>query len=170
MHCKQWWLCTWTAACRHRFHVKTFLARWQHHRFSPSRTQRPGGRSAFVNSGRTDGRIRTEPSPFDAPKHWNDDGMRYVALRATCRRVNPYENKRWGKIFEGEVAETPNLQGKFAPVWHMYHVSDDPKGWKCCPQGAISFFSLMPSSSDTLGHRVTKFGTQVKSNKGYPSF
>ena len=149
--------------------MSTFLARWQHHRFSPSRTQWRGGRSAFVNSGRTDGRIRTGPSPFDARKHRNDDGMRHVALRATCRRVNPYENKRWGKIFEGEVAETPSLQGTCALVWHTYHVSDDPKGSKYCPQGAISFFSLMPCSSDTLGPRVTKFGTQVEANEGYPS-
>ena len=68
-------------------YVETFLARWQHHRFSPSRTQRRGGRSAFVNNGRTDGRIRTGPSPFDAPKHQHDDGMRHVALRATWRHV-----------------------------------------------------------------------------------
>ena len=27
----------------------------------------------------------------------------------------------------------------------------------------------MPSSSDALGPRVTKFGTQVKTNKGYSS-
>ena len=94
--------------------------------------------------------------------------MRHLALRATWRRVNPYENKRWGKIFEGEVAETSNLQGICALVWHTYHVSDDPKGSKYCPQGAISFFSLMPFSSDTLGPRVTKFSTQVETNKGYP--
>ena len=89
--------------------------------------------------------------------------------RGTCRRVNPYENKRWGRIFEGEVAETPNLQGTCALVWHIYHVSDDPKGSKYCPQGAISFFSLIPFSFDTLGPRVTKFGTQVEANKGYSS-
>ena len=89
--------------------------------------------------------------------------------RSTCHRVNPYENKSWGKIFEGDIAETPNLEGKCALVWDMYHVSDDPEGSKLCPQGAISFFSPMPSSSDALGPRVTKFGTQVKTNKGYSS-
>ena len=89
--------------------------------------------------------------------------------RDTCRRVNPYENKRWGKILEGEIAETPNLQGKCALVWNTNHVSDDPEGSKLCPQGAISFFSSMPCSSDALGPRVTKFGTQVKTNKGYSS-
>ena len=36
--------------------------------------------------------------------------------RSTCHRVNPYENKRWGKIFEGDIAETPNMQGKCALV------------------------------------------------------
>ena len=148
-------------------HVRDKLRhRRRHHRFSPSRTQRQGGRSAFVNSDRTDGRIRTGPSPFDAPKRRNDDGMCHVA-RSTCRRVNPYENKRWGKIFEGEIAEIPKLQGKCALVWNMYHVSDDPEGSTLCPQGAISFFSPMPSSSDALGPRVTKYGTQVKTNKGY---
>ena len=39
--------------------------------------------------------------------------------RSTCRGVNPYENKRWN-FFEGEIAETPNLQGKCALVWNMY--------------------------------------------------
>ena len=149
-------------------HVRDKLRyRRRHPRFSPSRTQRQGGRSAFVNSGRTDGRIRTGPSPFDAPKRRNDDGMCHVVsrgatchvARSTCRRVNPYENKRWGKIFEGEIAETPNLQGTCALVWNTCHVSDDPEGSKLCPQGAISFFSPMPSTSDALGPRVTKFGT-----------
>ena len=83
--------------------------------------------------------------------------------------MNPYENKRWGKIFKGEIAETPNLQGKCALVWNTYHVSDDPEGSRLCPQGTISFFSPMPSSSDALGPRVTKFGTQVKTNTGYSS-
>ena len=65
-------------------HVRDKLRhRRRHHRFSPSRTQRQGGRSAFVNSGRTDGRIRTGPSPFDAPKRRNDDGMCHVAPRVT---------------------------------------------------------------------------------------
>ena len=94
--------------------------------------------------------------------------MCHVA-RSTCHRVNPYENKRWGNIFQGEIAETPNLQGKCALVWNTYHVIDDPEGSKLCPQGAISFFSPMPSNSDAIGPRVTKFGTQVKTNKGYSS-
>ena len=65
-------------------HVRDkLLHRRRHHRFSPSRTQRQGGRSAFVNSGRTDGRIWTGPSPFDAPKRRNDDGIRHVAPRVT---------------------------------------------------------------------------------------
>ena len=72
-------------------------------------------------------------------------------------------------VYMISMAETPNLQGTCALVWHTYHVSDDPKGSKYCPQGAILFFSLMPCSSDTLGPRVTKFGTQVEANKGYPS-
>ena len=37
------------------------------------------------------------------------------------------------------------------------------------PAGGNFIFSPMPSSSDALGPRVTKFGTQVKTNKGYSS-
>ena len=71
-------------ACIAMGHVRDKLRhRRRHHRFSPSRTQRQGERSAFVNSGRTDRRIRTGPSPFDAPKRRNDDGMCHVALRVT---------------------------------------------------------------------------------------
>ena len=154
-------------------HVKTFLARWQHHRFSPSRTQLRGGRSAFVNSGRTDGRIRTGPSPFDAPKHRNDDGMRHVALHATWHvpraAARTLTKTSAGTKFSKGRLQRPQTCRVHAPwLWHTYHVSDDPKGSKYCPQGAISFFSLMPFSSDTLGPRVTKFGTQVEANKGYP--
>ena len=53
-------------------------------------------------------------------------------------------------IFEETVAEIPNLQGRCTLVWHTCYVSDDPEGSKLSPQGTISFFSLMPSSSDTL--------------------
>ena len=92
-------------------HVITFLARWQHHRFSPSRTQRRGGRSAFVNSGRTDGRIRTGPSPFDAPKHRNDDDMRHVALRATWHvpRREPLRKQALGYNFRWGGRRDPKL-------------------------------------------------------------
>ena len=40
----------------------------------------------------------------------------------------PLRKRALGKIFEEEVAETPNLQGKCALVWQTYHVSDDPEG------------------------------------------
>ena len=45
----------------------------------------------------------------------------------------------------------------------------NPEGSKLCPQGANGFFSLMPSSSDTLGPRDPKFGTRVHVSKGYPN-
>ena len=48
------------------------------------------------------------------------------------------------KFFEEEVAENPNLWGRCALVWYKCHVSNDPEGSKLCPQGTISFFSLMP--------------------------
>ena len=44
-----------------------------------------------------------------------------------------------------------------------------PDGSKLCPQGAILFFSLLPSSSDTLGPRDPKFCTPVHVSKGYPN-
>ena len=65
--------------------------------------------------------------------------------------MNPYENNRWGKIFEGEVAETPNLQDTCALVWHTYHVSDDPKGSKYCPQGGnFVFLAICPLAPTPL--------------------
>ena len=61
----------------------------------------------------------------------------------------------------------PNLRGRCALVWHKCHVSDDPENSKLCQQGTISFFSLMPCSSDTLGRNFTEFGTGVQCNKGF---
>ena len=49
-------------------------------------------------------------------------------------------------------------------------VSDDPDGSKLCPQGTISFFSLMPSSSEALEPRVPKFGTGVQRNMVFQNF
>ena len=92
---------------------------------------------------------------------------RHVA-RGTCH-VPPREplakQHELDTFFEGTVAETWNLQGRCTLVWWMCHVSDDPVGSKLCPQGTIPFFSLMPSSSDTLGPGDTKFGTGVQCNK-----
>ena len=68
-------------------------------------------------------------------------------------------------FFEGTVAETQNLQDTFTLVRRMCHVSDDPVGSKLCPQGTFPFFSLMPSSSDTLRPGDTKFGTGLQCNK-----
>ena len=76
--------------------------------------------------------------------------------------AKPY---RKDQIFERKVTETRNFQGRCNPVGYTCHVSDDPEGSKLCPQGTISFSSLMPSSSDTLRARDTKFGTGVHCNK-----
>ena len=46
-------------------------------------------------------------------------------------------------------------------------VSDDSIGSKLCPQGTISFFSLMPSSSETLRPIDTKFGIRMRGNKSF---
>ena len=74
------------------------------------------------------------------------------------------------KIVERGVAGTQNLQGRCTLVWRMCHVSDDPVGSKLCPQGTIPFPSLMPSSTDTIGPRDTKFGTGVQSNKVFQNY
>ena len=37
------------------------------------------------------------------------------------------------------------------------------------PGGNFVVFSLLPSSSDTLGPRDPKFGTRVHVSKGYPN-
>ena len=88
--------------------------------------------------------------------------------RGTCH-VPPREPlaKQYSldKVFEKNVVETRNFQSRCTPVGYTCHVSDDPKGSKLCPQGTISFSSLMPSSSDTLRAGDTKFGTGVQCNK-----
>ena len=111
----------------------------------------------LVNSGRTDSPIWTRQTPKDAPKRRNDDDVCHVAPRATWRgtcHVLPREPlaKQYSldKVFEKKVAETRNSQSRCTPVGYTCHVSDDSIGSKLCPQGTISFFSLMPSSSETF--------------------
>ena len=60
------------------------------------------------------------------------------------------------KVFEKKVVETRNFQGRCTPVGYTCHVSDDSIESKLCPQGTISFFSLMPSSSETFRPIDTK--------------
>ena len=88
--------------------------------------------------------------------------------RGTCH-VPPREPlaKQYSldKVFDKKVVETRNFQSRCTPVGYTCHVSDDPEGSKLCPQGTISFSSLMPSSSDTLRAGDTKFGTGVQCNK-----
>ena len=71
------------------------------------------------------------------------------------------------KVFEKKVAETRNFQGRCTPGGYTSHVSDDPIVSKLCPQGTISFFSLMPSSSETLWPIDTKFGIRMRGNKSF---
>ena len=115
----------------------------------------------FVNSGRTDGPIWTRQTPKDAPKRRNDDGVCHVAPRATWHvpRAAAWtlsKNTLAGVQPKREVSESPNFQGRCTLVWDVCHVSDDSIGSKLCPQGTISFFSLMPSSSETLKPIDTK--------------
>ena len=79
--------------------------------------------------------------------------------RGTCHvpprepLAKPY---RKDQIFERKGTETRNFQGRCTPGGYTCRVSDDPIGSKLCPQGTISFFSLMPSSSETLRPIDTK--------------
>ena len=90
--------------------------------------------------------------------------------RGTCH-VPPREPlaKQYSldKVFEKKVAETRNFQSRCTPVGYTCHVSDDSIGSKLCPQGTISFFSLMPSSSETVGPIDTKFGIRMRGKKSF---
>ena len=87
---------------------------------------------------------------------------RHESVPCTCAQ-------RVGESFgrKGGVTQTQSLQGTCILVWHMCHVNFDPARSKLTPQGSILFFSLMPSSSDTLWRNFTKFGTRVQCNKGF---
>ena len=90
--------------------------------------------------------------------------------RGTCHVPprEPLAKQYWlDKVFEKMVAETRNFQGMCTPVGYMCHVSDDSIGSKLCPQGTISFFSLMPSSSETVWPIDTKFGIRMRGNKSF---
>ena len=123
----------------------------------------------FVNSFGSAKLIRTGQTPFDAPKRRNDDGVGHVAPSGTWHvpRAAAWTQHELDTFFEGTIAETWNLQGICSLVWRMCHVSDDPVGSKLCPQGSIPFFSLMPSSSDSLWRNFTKFGTGGQFNRGF---
>ena len=115
----------------------------------------------FVNSGRTEGPIWTRQTPKDAPKRRNDDGVCHVAPRATWHKPRAAawtlsKNTLAGVQPKREESESSNFQGRCTLVWDVCHVSDVSIGSKLCPQGTISFFSLMPSSSETLRPIDTK--------------
>ena len=84
-------------------------------------------------------------------------------VSGVTRHVPPrkkFAKQYWlDQIFERKVAETRNFQGRCTPLWYTCHVSDDSIGSKLCPQGTFPFFSVMPSSSDTLRAGDNKFGT-----------
>ena len=127
-----------------------------------------------MNSAGTAGPIRTRDGSFDAPERRNDDGSGHVALRATWHvpRAAAWTLRKMlsGLQPKREVAVTPNFQVRSALVWIVCHSANQPRGVKIVPPGGnIVFFSLMPSSSDTLRPRDPKFGTRVHVSKGYPN-
>ena len=87
-----------------------------------------------------------------------------------CRRVNPSKNAVLGLQPKREVAGSPNFQVRSALVWIVCHWGNQPWGVKIVPPGDnFIVFSLLPSSSVTLGPRDPKFGTRVHLSKGYPN-
>ena len=106
--------------------------------------------------------------PKVAPKRRNDDGVGHVAPRATCRRVDPSKNflTRLQPNGGWPGAQTFRPEGPLSDLSGMG--SNGPEGAKVPPQGALLHFNLLPSSSDTLGPRVPKFGTQVHLDTRYP--
>ena len=105
-----------------------------------------------------------------AERRWRRSrGAACHLAHATCRRVNPSKNVVSGLQPKREVAGSPNFQVRSALVWIVCHSANQPRVVKIVPPGGnIVFFSLMPSSSDTLRPRDPKFGTRVHVSKGYP--
>ena len=90
---------------------------------------------------------------------------RHESVPCTCAQ-------RVGENFGRKGDRTdPKLARYLRASWYgtcdMCQVSFDSEGSKLTPQGSILFFSLMPSSSDTLWRNFTKFGTRVQCNKGF---
>ena len=78
--------------------------------------------------------------------------------RGTCHVPprEPLAKQYWlDQIFERNMAETWNFQGRCTPVGYTCHVSHDPVGSNLCPQGTFPFFSLLASGSVTLRAGVT---------------
>ena len=132
-------------------------------------------RKGFVNSAGTAGPIRMRDGSFDAPERRNDDGGGHVALRATWHvpraaawtlRKMSFQgcspNGKWPR------AQTFRSEAPWSEMCAIGRISHE--GSKLCPQGAILFFfSLMPSSSDTLRPRDPKIGARMHVSKGYPN-
>ena len=127
-----------------------------------------------MNSAGTAGPIRTRDGSFDAPERRNDECGGHVALRATwhvpratawtlrkmlCQGCSP--NGKW------PGAQTFRSEAPWSELCVNGRIS--PEGSKLCPRGQFYFFSLLPSSSDTLEPRDPKFGTRVHVSKGYPN-
>ena len=127
-----------------------------------------------MNSAGTAGPIRTRDGSFDAPERRNDDGGGHVALRATWHvpRAAAWTLQKMlsGLQSKREVAGSPNFQVRSALVWIVCQWENQPRGVKIVPPGGnFIFFSLLPSSSDTLEPRDPKFGARVHVSKSYPN-
>ena len=125
-------------------------------------------------SAGTAGSIRTGDGSFDAPEQRNDDGGGHVAPRATWHVPRAAAWKLRKMLCQGcstngkwPGAQTFRSEAPWSELCAIGWIS--PEGSKLCPQGAIYFFSLLPSRSNTLGPRDSKFGTRVHVSKDYPN-
>ena len=111
---------------------------------------------------------------LDAPERRNDDGGGHVALRATWHVPRP-PRETFEKCCVRVAAQTgsgrePKLSGQKRLGLNCVSMGESaPRGQNCAPRGQFYFFSLLPSSSDTLEPRDPKFGTLVHVSKGYPN-
>ena len=133
------------------------------------------GDTGFVNSAGIAGLIRTGDGSFDAPERRNDDGGGHVAPRATWHACHVPPRETFEKCCVRAAAQTGS--GRETKLSGQKHLGlncvslekSAPRGQNCAPRGHFIVFSLLPSSSDTLGPRDPKFGTRVHVSKGYPN-
>ena len=130
------------------------------------------GGTGFVNSAGKAGPIRTGDGSIDAPERRNDDGGGHVAPRATCHVPprEPFEKCCVRAAAQTGSGREPKLSGQKRLGLNCVSLGESaPRGQYCAPRGNFIVFSLLPSSSETLGSRDPKFGTRVHVSKGYPN-
>ena len=92
--------------------------------------------------------------------------------RGTCHVPprEPFEKCCVSAAAQTRSGREPKLSGQKRLGLNCVSLEESaPRGQNCAPRGNFIVFSLLPSSSDTLGPRDPKFGTRVHVSKGYPN-